>query len=122
MSQPTPTFVGWDSCQCNEPPVSLHGLLVMDPSKFVAPGMGKLVRAIGPDGPYWTFVPASIPRSLSLAPQTLMVLSRADTALGRLAGAGRLLVPQGDVKEVQNYVRALTQGLDLLPELPLPVV
>jgi Fic family protein len=27
--------------------------------------------------------------------------------------------PQGDVKEVQNYVRALTRGLDLLPELPV---
>jgi Fic family protein len=86
-------------------------------------------------------------------------LSRADQALGRLAGAGRhlanphLLVQpyltreavssariegtqaslsevfdadaerptavREDVREVQNYVRAMRQGLDLLPELPI---
>jgi Fic family protein len=36
-------------------------------------------------------VPALVPRALTLAPETIMLLSEADAALGRLAGAGRLL-------------------------------
>jgi len=37
------------------------------------------------------FVPEPIPRNLRLAPPTVLALSDADTSLGRLAGAGRLL-------------------------------
>ena len=37
------------------------------------------------------FIPAELPRKLTLTPETIMRLSEADAALGRLAGAGRLL-------------------------------
>jgi Fic family protein len=63
----------------------------VDPSKFVAPQVGEVVPSIGPDGTYSAFIPRPIPRALELAPSTVSVLSKADMALGRLAGAGRLL-------------------------------
>jgi Fic family protein len=40
---------------------------------------------------FYAFVPAPMPRTLSLDGETVLALSRADTAVGRLAGAGRLL-------------------------------
>jgi Fic family protein len=40
---------------------------------------------------YHAFVPKPVPRELVLAPDTIMLLSEADAALGRLAGVGRLL-------------------------------
>ena len=40
---------------------------------------------------FYRFVPEPIPRTLSLGSDTILALSAADTALGRLAGAGRLL-------------------------------
>lgn len=98
-------------------------------------------------------------RSLELDGETVYALSLADTALGRLAGAGRhlpnphILVspyltreavassriegtqaslsevleanarghapPGSDIREVQNYVAAMTSGLARLSELPL---
>ncbi|MBA3779871.1 MAG: Fic family protein [Chloroflexi bacterium] len=63
----------------------------MDAKRFVAPAAGQIVRTFNTEGPYEAFVPATLPRSLALAPETVLGLSRADTALGRLAGAGRLL-------------------------------
>lgn len=45
----------------------------------------------GPPAAYFAFVPAVVPRQLILAADTIMLLSEADAALGRLAGAGRLL-------------------------------
>lgn len=45
----------------------------------------------GPPAAYFAFVPAPVPRQLALSPDTIMLLSEADAALGRLAGAGRLL-------------------------------
>jgi Fic family protein len=63
----------------------------MDPKLFVVPAMGEVVPAIGPDGTYFAFVPAPIPRQVHLLDETVAALSRADMALGRLAGAGRLL-------------------------------
>jgi Fic family protein len=42
-------------------------------------------------GGFWYFCPAPIPRTLELDVETVMALSNADTALGRLAGVGRLL-------------------------------
>lgn len=40
---------------------------------------------------YHAFVPAPLPREHQITPETVMLLSEADSALGRLAGAGRLL-------------------------------
>ena len=40
---------------------------------------------------YGAFVPEPVPRELVLRPRTIMLLSDADAALGRLAGSGRLL-------------------------------
>ena len=62
----------------------------MDPTSFVAPESGAVVKSPGRWG-FYRFVPRPIPRALSLGPQTVLALSSADTALGRLAGAGRLL-------------------------------
>lgn len=63
----------------------------MNASKFAAPEWGHLRPVIGPDGPYEAFVPEPIPRAVSLDAATVSALSKADLALGRLAGAGRLL-------------------------------
>lgn len=52
--------------------------------------MGRVVKTAGRHG-FYSFIPAPIPRALSLDPQTVLSLSEADTALGRLGGAGRLL-------------------------------
>lgn len=62
----------------------------MDPRRFVAPDWGRAVSTGGPAA-YHAFVPAPVPHELTLTPQTIMLLSEADAALGRLAGAGRLL-------------------------------
>lgn len=51
---------------------------------------GRAVKTLGNHG-YWAYHPAALPRSLELTSQTVMLLSEADRALGRLAGAGRLL-------------------------------
>lgn len=63
----------------------------MDPTKFIAPDWGRAVSTGGPAA-YHAFVPAPLPKELVLDPQTIMLLSEADSALGRLAGAGRLLL------------------------------
>ena len=62
----------------------------MDPTRFVAPDIGLALKGPGKWGLY-RFVPQPIPRTLTLDPDTILALSAADTALGRLAGAGRLL-------------------------------
>ena len=62
----------------------------MDPKKFDAPDFGRAVKTPGPHG-YWAYHPEPLPKSLGLQPSTIMLLSDADRALGRLAGAGRLL-------------------------------
>jgi Fic family protein len=62
----------------------------MRPEDFTAPRIGTLKRGVGRWG-FWYFCPEPLPRSLDLAPDTVMALSAADTALGRLAGVGRLL-------------------------------
>ncbi|MCK4176797.1 Fic family protein [Aciditerrimonas ferrireducens] len=117
-----------------------------------------MVKAPGPYG-FFHFVPSPLPRTLDLNPTTVLALSRADTTLGRLAGAGRLLpnphllvepyvaaeavassriegtqaslndlleanatgrVPRGsDVREVQNYIKAMHHGLNQLEKVPL---
>ena len=117
-----------------------------------------MVKSPGKWG-FYSFVPSPIPRRLQLDGDTVLALSRADTAIGRLAGAGRLLpnphllvnpymtreavassgiegtqtsvsevleanatgqsLPDSDVREVQNYIAALTEGLRRLAEIPL---
>lgn len=62
----------------------------MDPTKFVAPRWGRAVSTGGPAA-YYAFVPAPVPCEHQITPETIMLLSEADSALGRLAGAGRLL-------------------------------
>ena len=62
----------------------------MDPTNFVAPDWGRAVST-GGSAAYYAFVPAPVPREQAIAPDTIMLLSEADAALGRLAGAGRLL-------------------------------
>ncbi len=62
----------------------------MDPKNFDAPETGRVVKTKGPHG-YWAYKPAPLPSSMQLAASTVRVLSEADRALGRLAGAGRLL-------------------------------
>ena len=62
----------------------------MDPSRFAAPRFGAAVRTPGPHG-YVAFVPQPLPRTVELSAATILLLSEADRALGRLAGAGRLL-------------------------------
>ena len=64
--------------------------MFVDPTDFVDPTFGAPVKTPGRFG-YWAFKPAAIPRSLVLPPETVLLLSEADRALGRLAGAGRLL-------------------------------
>ena len=62
----------------------------MDPTRFIAPEWGRAVST-GGSAAYHAFVPMRVPRELVLAPDTIMLLSDADAALGRLAGTGRLL-------------------------------
>ena len=50
-----------------------------------------MVAVVGPDGPCHDVVPTSLPRQLDPSAGTVAALSRADIALGRLAGNGRLL-------------------------------
>ena len=62
----------------------------MDPKRLVAPDFGRAVRTLGPYG-YVAFQPAPMPRTVGLDPDTVLRLSDAYRALGRLAGTGRLL-------------------------------
>jgi len=52
--------------------------------------MGRALKGPGRWG-FYRFVPEPVPRNLALDTETILALSAADTALGRLAGAGRLL-------------------------------
>ena len=63
----------------------------MGPKRFVAPDFGRAVRTRGRHG-YVAFQPGPMPRAVDLGPDTVLRLSDADRALGRLAGTGRLLV------------------------------
>jgi Fic family protein len=62
----------------------------MDPEKFVASDFGRPGRSPGPQS-YCVYLPNPIPRAVRLDERTALQLSEADRALGRLAGAGRLL-------------------------------
>ena len=62
----------------------------MDPKRFVAPQFGEAFKTIG-DAGYIAYRPEPLPRRLDLSDETVVALSNADRALGRLAGTGRLL-------------------------------
>ena len=62
----------------------------MRPEDFQAPEMGRPKKGLGRFG-FWYFDPAPLPRVLDLRAETVMALSTADMALGRLAGVARLL-------------------------------
>lgn len=62
----------------------------MDRARFESSDFGTIIDADDEIGFAW-FNPAPIRRDLKLDPQTLLALSRADEALGQLAGIGRLL-------------------------------
>lgn len=62
----------------------------MDPSRFTSRRFGQVIKTPGPHG-FYTFIPMPLPRSLQLTDEVVFRLSEADRALGRLAGAGRLL-------------------------------
>jgi len=89
MNAKDPTALAGREGTYNESGVLLY-LVRMDPTKFVAPQWGRAVSTGGPAS-YHAFEPVPVPRELSLRPQTIMLLSDADAALGRLAGSGRLL-------------------------------
>lgn len=62
----------------------------MEAKRFVAHNFGEAFKTVGPAG-YVAYRPVPIPRRLDLADETIVALSDADRALGRLAGTGRLL-------------------------------
>lgn len=62
----------------------------MDPDSFSSDDWGVVWRTTGSHG-YFAFFPRPIARTLELAPETVALQSKADLALGRLAGAGRIL-------------------------------
>jgi Fic family protein len=62
----------------------------VDATRFVAGEWGKAISTRG-TAPYTAFVPECLPRGLPLDADTVLRLSEADAALGRLAGSGRLL-------------------------------
>jgi Fic family protein len=61
----------------------------MKRADFTNPTFGELYQPLGVD--YLAFEPSPMPRALILDPETVLALSSADAALGRLAGAGRHL-------------------------------
>lgn len=64
----------------------------MDPTAYRSDRAGRPIRVnVGGIGQFWAFDPAPIPRELDLRAGLVVELSRADQALGRLAGLGGLL-------------------------------
>jgi Fic family protein len=62
----------------------------MDPADFVSDAWGDIRRTPGEHG-YHAYYPKSLGRPLDLGRETVALQSKADLALGRLAGAGRIL-------------------------------
>lgn len=63
----------------------------MDPGKFTSQAYGKVTKKAGDKWAFWYFQPKPLPRDLSLEPATVLALSKADSAVGRLSGVGRLV-------------------------------
>lgn len=62
----------------------------MNPERYQPTIFGAVRRTVGTFG-YFAYFPAPIPRSVDVAMSSVTLLSDAEAALGRLAGAGRLL-------------------------------
>lgn len=62
----------------------------MNPERYQATVFGAVRRTVGKFG-YFAYFPEPIPRSVDVAMSSVTLLSDAEAALGRLAGAGRLL-------------------------------
>lgn len=62
----------------------------MERARFTSTEFGEVVKTPGPHG-FLTFIPKAVPRTVRLSDRAVYCLSEADRALGRLAGAGRLL-------------------------------
>jgi Fic family protein len=63
----------------------------VDPKAFVARGAGRLVRTSAAGAEHWAFVPVNLPPEISYDHELVIALSRADRALGELAGLGRTI-------------------------------
>lgn len=63
----------------------------MDERAFTSTEYGELYRDPGSGWDFTAFKPHPVPRELALDPETILALSTADAALGRLAGTGRSL-------------------------------
>lgn len=63
----------------------------MDPKDFTNPEFGQPYQDGSTGWDFWAFKPAAIPGEIALTTETVLALSKADAALGRLAGAGRQL-------------------------------
>lgn len=62
----------------------------MNPERYQTTSFGTVKRTIGRYG-YFAYFPRPIPRAVELAMSSVTLLADAEAALGRLAGAGRLL-------------------------------
>ncbi|GAB3816587.1 Fic family protein [Micromonospora zhanjiangensis] len=67
----------------------------MDPEKFTSQEFGEVTKQPGEDWAFWYFRPHAVPREITLSMDTILLLSGADAALGRLSGVGRLLPDPG---------------------------
>ncbi|WP_436757900.1 Fic family protein [Streptosporangium sp. V21-05] len=63
----------------------------MDPQRFVSDEYGHVAKHSDDKWAFWFYRPNTMPRELNLSADTVLALSRADRALGRLSGTGRLL-------------------------------
>lgn len=125
---------------------------------FRSERFGSLTTRPLSEWPHAYFLPALLPRELVLEPVTNAAVSRADIAIGRLAGLGQLVqepelllgpsmaqealassriegtqaslsdvlsvendeeILDEDLREVDNYLRAAREGVDLLADLPI---
>jgi Fic family protein len=62
----------------------------VNPERYLATTFGSVKRTIGCHG-HFAYFPQAIPRSVEIAMPSVSLLAVAEAALGRLAGAGRLL-------------------------------
>jgi len=69
---------------------SRRNLRRMDASRYAETPFGSVRRTTGPHG-YLAYFPKPIPRHVAISEDNLLRLADAESALGRLAGAGRLL-------------------------------
>ena len=61
----------------------------MNPERISPDAPGELVRTFYGDSPYWAFVPHPLPPSIIPDMSLMNAQSKADLALGELAGLGR---------------------------------